>query len=78
MRLFMKFRQTDTVPIAAARAGLSAASGYRIAADPQLPSSKETPRGRRRPDPLAAIFETEIVPMLTASPGLRAVAVFEG
>jgi Mu transposase-like protein len=77
MRLFMKFRQADTVPVAAARAGFSAATGYRIAADPQLPSSKEALRGRRRPDPLAAIFEAEIVPMLTSSPGLRAVAVFE-
>lgn len=73
----MKFRQTDTVPVAAARAGFSAATGYRIAADPHLPSQRQMPRGRRRADPLAAIFETEIVPMLTASPGLRAVAVFE-
>lgn len=73
----MKFRQTDTVPVAAARAGFSAATGYRIAAAPQLPSHRRSPRGRRRPDPLATIFETEIVPMLTASPGLRAVAVFE-
>lgn len=73
----MKFRQTDTVPAAAARAGFSTATAYRIAADPQLPSHKRAPRGRRRPDPLATIFETEIVPMLAASPGLRAVAVFE-
>ena len=73
----MKFRSNNTVPVAAARAGFSAATGYRITADPQLPSHKQPPRGRRRPDPLAAIFEAEIVPMLTASPGLRAVAVFE-
>ena len=77
MRLFRKFRQNDPVAVAAARAGLSAATGYRIAAHPQLPSHKQAPRGRRRPDPLAAIFEAEIVPILAASPGLRAVAVFE-
>jgi hypothetical protein len=73
----MKFRQNDTVPIAAAKAGFGAATGYRIAADPQLPSCKATPRGRRRPDPLAAIFEAEIVPLLAATPGLRSIAVFE-
>jgi hypothetical protein len=77
MRLFMKFRQNDTVSVAAAKAGFSPATGYRIAADPQLPSHGQAPRGRRRPDPLAAIFEAEIVPLLAASPGLRAIAIFE-
>jgi len=73
----MKFRPTDPVPVAAARAGFSAATGYRLAKDPRPPSHRQAPRGRRRPDPLADIFEAEIVPLLTASPGLRAVAVFE-
>jgi transposase len=77
MRLFMKFRQTNPVPIAAAKAGISTASGYRHATDSRLPSQKKEPRSRRRPDPLAGIWETEIVPMLKAGPGLRAVAVFD-
>jgi hypothetical protein len=77
MRLFMKHRSTDPIPVAAARAGFSAATGYRIAQDPRLPSDKRTPRERRRPDPLAVVFDTEVVPMLEASPGLRPVAVFE-
>lgn len=34
-------------------------------------------RGRRRPDPLAVIFEEEIVPLLEPNPGLRAVALYE-
>jgi hypothetical protein len=37
----------------------------------------ECPRGRRRPDPLAGVWDSEIVPMLEAAPGLRAVAIFE-
>jgi hypothetical protein len=77
MRLFMKFRHTDPIPVAAARAGFSTATGYRLAEDPRRPSQRQEPRGRRRPDPLAALFEAEIVPLLTASPGLRAIAVFE-
>ena len=76
MRLFMTLRQTHTVPVAAAKAGISQATGYRLQADPTLPSQK-APRGRRRPDPLAEIFDTEVVPMLQSSVGIRPVAVYE-
>src|SRR5450631_4260895 len=69
MRLYMKFRQTDATPVAAAKASFSAATAYRIEQDHKLPSHKATVRERRRPDPLAEIFDTEIVPMLKASPG---------
>ena len=72
----MSFRPTtDTVDIAAAKAGLSRATGYRIEADPRLPSQKKARRGRRRPDPLADVWDAEIVPILKAAPGLRAIAV---
>jgi hypothetical protein len=37
--------------------------------------AKRTPRGRRRPDPLAQYWDGEIVPMLLASPGLRPITV---
>lgn len=77
MRLFMTLRQTHTVPVAAAKAGISQATGYRLQADPTLPSQKKTPRGRRRPDPLADIFDTDVVPLLRSSPGFRPVAVYE-
>ena len=33
------------------------------------------PRSRRRPDPLAAIWGSEIVPMLETAPGLRPVSI---
>lgn len=73
----MKHRSTAPIPIAAARAGFSAATGYRIAQDPRPPSHRRGPRERRRPDPLAEVFDVEVVPMLEASPGLRPIAVFE-
>jgi hypothetical protein len=60
----MKFRQTETLPVAAAKAGFSASTGYRFEKDPRLPSQKKAPRGRRRPDPLAAVWDSEIVPLL--------------
>jgi hypothetical protein len=62
---------------ATAKAGFSMATGYRIEADPRLPSQKRAPRSRRRPDPLAEIWEAEIVPILKATPGIRAVTVLE-
>ncbi len=73
----MKFRQTNTTPIAAAKASISIATAYRIEADPRLPSQKKTLRERRRPDPLADIFDTEVVPLIKAAPGIRPVAIFE-
>lgn len=73
----MKFRQDHPIEVAAAKADISRATGYRIAQDPRLPSQKASPRGRRRPDPLETIFDAEVVPLLKAAPGLRPVAIFE-
>ena len=47
--------------VAAAKTGFSASTGHRIRRDPRLPSQKKAPRGRRRPDPLAGIFDAEVV-----------------
>jgi transposase InsO family protein len=77
LRLYMKIKATSSTPVAAAGASISIASAYRIQSDPRLPSQKKPPRGRRRPDPLAAYFDTEVVPMLIAAPQLRPVAIFE-
>jgi transposase InsO family protein len=77
MRLYMKSRLTVKKPAAAAQAAISLRTAYRIENDPRLPSQTPRPRGRRRPDPLVAIFEAEIVPMLKAAPDLRPIAIFE-
>src|SRR5712691_5078354 len=77
MRLFMSFRQTETASVAAAKAGFSTATAYRIKEDPRLPSQKKMPRDRRRPDPLAAVWDSEVVPLLKSTPGLRPVAIFD-
>lgn len=75
MRLFMKLRTNQTVPQAALKAGVSRASGYRMEADRRLPTQKQAPRGRRRPDPLEGIFDQQVVPLIEASPELRPVAI---
>jgi hypothetical protein len=53
------------------------ASAYRLEGDTRLPSQKPPVRGRRRPDPLACVFDSEVVPLLKAAPGLRPVAIWE-
>src|SRR5260370_15324351 len=77
MRLYMKSRLTVKKPAAAAQAAMSLRTAYRIENDPRLPSQTTQPRGRRRPDPLVAFFDTEIVPMLEAASDMRPIAIFE-
>src|SRR5258708_26097621 len=77
MRMYMTERQNNTAPSAAAKSGFSAASGYRIEKDPRPPSQKKEQRERRRPDPISAVWDSEIVPMLQAAPGLRPIAIFD-
>jgi hypothetical protein len=76
-RLFMKYRQMHSVEIAAAKASISRATAYRMEKDARLPSQNRPPRGRRRPDPLEHIFDAEVVPLLKAAPGIRAVAIYD-
>ncbi len=73
----MTYRKFNSVAVAAAKASISRATAYRIESDPTLPSQSATPRGRRRPDPLAGIFDEEVVPILERSTGIRPVALFD-
>jgi transposase InsO family protein len=77
MRLYMTFRQNHGPAVSAAKASISTATAYRFEHDHRLPSSQAKIRGRRRPDPLVAFFDAEVVPMLMAAPKLRAIAIFE-
>ena len=63
--------------IAAAKAGFSTATAYRIGQDLRLPSQKRAPRGRRRRDPLATVWDSEVVRLLKSAPGVRPLAIFD-
>ena len=63
----MTLRQHHAVPIAAAKAGVSRSTAYRIEQDPRLPSAKKAPRGRRRPDPLELASRFGVHPPPTPS-----------
>jgi transposase InsO family protein len=73
----MKSRQNSAPAAAAAKAGFSRATAYRIEADRRLPSQKKPARGRRRPDPLADVWDSDIVPMLEKAPELRPIAILD-
>ncbi len=47
----MKHRQTYAPPVAAAKAGFSEATAYRLEEDPRLPSQKTGRQDRHCPDP---------------------------
>ena len=73
----MNYRLTLSPEAAAAKAGFSKASAYRIEGDSRPPSQKKAPRGRRRSDPLAPYWDAEIVPILKAAPGIRVIGVLD-
>jgi hypothetical protein len=73
----MKLRLNHSPAVAGAKAGFSTATAYRFENDPRLPSQKKTRRERRRADPLAEVWDSEVVPLLNGAPGLRPIAVFE-
>jgi hypothetical protein len=72
----MKLRESNLPALAAAKAGFSTSTAYRVEQDPRLRSNRP-PRERRRPDPLAGIWDREIVPILQSTPKVRAVAVLD-
>ena len=73
----MNSRRKHPPAIAGAKAGFSTATAYRFEKDPRLPSQKKTRRERRRADPLAEVWDSEVVPLLKDAPGLRPIAIFE-
>ncbi len=70
-------RRTRTQTAAAAKAGISERSARRIESLESLPSQRPPRQWRTRPDPLAAVWETELLPLLQTSPHLSAVTLLE-
>jgi transposase InsO family protein len=62
---------------AAAKAGLSERSARRIEISEALPSQRETRAWRTRTDPLTAVWDSEVVPLLESDGALNAVTLLE-
>jgi hypothetical protein len=78
-RYYMSLRKTHPQKTAAAMAGFSPSTGHRAEKDPRLPSERHRARrhGGGKPDPLADLWDKEIVPLLTNTPGLKPITVLE-
>lgn len=75
VRSYMQDRLHRTQLVAAARAGFSERTARRIEADPRLPSQRKPMRGRTVPDPLEAVWETVLVPILERDSAIQAVTL---
>lgn len=62
---------------AAAKTGISVRSGRRIEQSSTTPRAKTNRGWRTREDPLAAVWETELVPLLKAEPELTGITLLE-
>ena len=74
-RLYMTDRLRHSQRAAAARAGFSDRTARRIEADPRLPSQRRSARGRTVPDPLEAVWEPVLVPILERDPAVQAITL---
>lgn len=77
VRKYKAMRRQATQEIAAARMGISVRSARRIEKAEKLPSQRGGRHWRTRADPLAGVWEAELVPLLEAEPGLQGRTLFE-
>lgn len=74
---YKELRRQFRQEAAAAKVGVSVRSARRIEQMTTLPSQRGARRWRTRADPLAEVWETELVPLLRRRPGLTAVTLLE-
>jgi len=74
---YKELRRQFRQEAAAAKVGISVRSARRIEQTTTLPSQRGTRRWRTRADPLAGVWETELVPLLRQTPALTAVTLLE-
>ena len=74
---YKELRGRHSQEAAAVKAGISVSSARRIESSVVLPSQRPSRHWRTRTDPLADVWEAEIVPMLEGAPALMAVTMLE-
>jgi transposase InsO family protein len=75
--IYKKLRTSHGQEVAAAKAGISVRSARRLDGKEALPSQRDARTWRTRADPFEAVWQSEIVPMLEASPALTATTLLE-
>ncbi len=74
---YKQLRQRLGQEAAAAKIGISERTARRLERLDRLPSQRGPRTWRTRSDPLAAVWDAEVLPMLRSAPGLAAVTVLE-
>jgi transposase InsO family protein len=74
---YKALRSQHSQEAAAAKTGISVASARRVEVGVVLPSQRSPRHWRTRADPLAEVWDSEIVPMLQGAPALMAVTLLE-
>lgn len=74
---YKQYRQRLSQEAAAAKVGISERTARRLERLDELPSQRAARTWRTRSDPLAAVWESEVLPMLRGAPDLTAVTVLE-
>ncbi len=74
---YRNHRRTHTQVAAAAKAGISERSARQIEGADTLPSQRPRRQWRTREDPLLAVWEAELLPLLSGNPQLQAVTLLE-
>ena len=74
---YKELRRKLSQETAATKAGLSIRTARRLEASEALPSQREARRWRTRSDPFEAVWETEILPLLSRTPRLSATTIIE-
>ena len=72
---YKQYRQRLGQEAAASKVGTSEGTARRLERLDGLPSQRTARRRRTRSDPLSAVWESEVLPLLRAAPGLMAVTV---
>lgn len=77
MNEYKRYRLVNSQEAAAAKAGMSVRTARRVEQATSLPSQREPRSWRTREDPLAAVWQTEVVPLLERDAMLNAVTLLE-
>lgn len=77
MNKYKALRGERSQEAAAAKSGISVASARRVDSAVALPSQRPPRHWRTRSDPLAEVWDSEVVPMLEGAPSLMAATLLE-
>ncbi|WP_317204249.1 IS21 family transposase [Janthinobacterium sp.] len=75
--IYKKLRTKLGQEVAAAKAGISVRSARRLDSTDTLPSQRAARAWRTRADPFEAVWQSEVVPLLEATPALTATTLLE-